>query len=99
DADVRRMLAALAEAEFECQCDIAVNLDQFVSRLRDARYDVILSEYRLSSLGPSEILGLCSAHSVGAPVIFLSGPVGEHATAEAMRAGAADFVLKGQLDR
>ena len=99
DADVRLMLAALAEAEFECLCDTAANSDQLVSRLREARYDVILAEYRMPSLGSREILGLCNAHSVGAPVIFLSAPVGEHATAEAMRLGAADFVLKCQLDR
>ena len=99
DADVRRVLAALAVAGFLCQCDVAVCSEQLVSRLMDARYDLILAEYRLTSLGSSEVLSLCNAHSGGAPVIFLAGEVGEHAVAEVMREGAADFVLKGQLDR
>ena len=99
DADVRRMLAVLAEAEFVCQCDVATNRDELVSRLMESSYDVILAEHGLISLDPSEILGLCREHSLGVPVIFLSGPIGEHAAAEVIRAGGADFVLKGQLER
>ena len=97
DADVRLMLAALAEAELPCQCDVAVTGELAISMLMESRYDVILAEHALPLFGSSEILALRREHSLGAPVIVVSGPIGEQATAELMRSGAVDFVLKTQL--
>ena len=71
--------------------------------LRDAlhgRWDVILSEYRLSRLGAPEALDVLHASDrPGTPFIVVSGSIGEEAAIELLRRGADDFVHKDNLAR
>jgi signal transduction histidine kinase len=62
-------------------------------------YDVCLLDYRLDGCTGLEILS--DAQSVGCPVpvIMLTGTVDEEIDLAAMRAGAAEYLVKGRIDR
>ena len=67
--------------------------------LRDEQWDVILSDYRMpafDALGALEVL-----HESGQdiPFIIVSGKIGEDLAVAAMKSGASDYLMKGNLAR
>jgi signal transduction histidine kinase len=60
-------------------------------------YDVCLLDYRLGEHNGLELLRRSSGSGCKTPVIFLTGQGGYEVDVEAMRAGAADYLIKGQI--
>jgi PAS domain S-box-containing protein len=71
--------------------------------LRDALsadcWDVILLDYNLPGLTGPKALNICQELVPDAPVIIVSGSVGEDAAVRMMKEGADDYVMKGRLTR
>lgn len=67
--------------------------------LRDFQPNIILSDFSLPQF--SGLLALATAREVAPelPFIFVSGTIGEERAIEALRCGAMDYVLKGNLNR
>jgi PAS domain S-box-containing protein len=63
------------------------------------RWDVVFSDWRMPRFSAREALELLREASLETPFIIVSGKVGEEAAVEAMRAGAHDYVMKGNLAR
>ena len=61
------------------------------------RHDVYLVDYRLGPHNGLELLGKAVQGGWEKPVIFLTGQHDQEVDTEAMRAGAADYLFKGQL--
>jgi diguanylate cyclase (GGDEF)-like protein/PAS domain S-box-containing protein len=61
--------------------------------------DVILSDFALPRLGGGRALALALERAPHVPFIFVSGAIGEEAAIEALKVGATDYVLKGNLAR
>lgn len=67
--------------------------------LADDGWDVVLSDYVVPGFGAPEALGIVRASGHDLPFIVVSGAVGEERAVEMMRAGAADYVSKHNLQR
>ncbi|MBI5561350.1 MAG: PAS domain S-box protein [Deltaproteobacteria bacterium] len=67
--------------------------------LRDAEWDIVVTDYTMPALTGIEAIGVIRAERPSLPVIIVSGVIGEDLAVAAMRAGANDFVLKGNLSR
>ncbi len=67
--------------------------------LRDFQPDVILSDFSLPQFSGLEALGVAREVAPDLPFIFVSGTIGEDRAIEALRCGAVDYVLKGNLNR
>lgn len=67
--------------------------------LRNGSWDVVLSDYRLPQILGDEVLTLVRRHDPEMPFIFVSGTIGEEAAVELLKAGADDYVMKGNLTR
>lgn len=63
------------------------------------QYDLILSDFALTSINGLEALKLAKCATPDTPFIFLSGTIGEDRAIEAVQAGAADYVLKDRMKR
>ena len=63
------------------------------------RPDVILSDCKLPSFSPSRALEILRDSGYDAPLILVSGTIGEEAATELVREGAADYVSKDRLGR
>jgi DNA-binding NtrC family response regulator len=62
-------------------------------------WDVVLSDWQMPRFEAPEALAMFRATGSEAPFIIVSGKVGEEVAVEAMKAGAHDYVMKGNLTR
>ncbi|UBF25800.1 PAS domain S-box protein [Kovacikia minuta CCNUW1] len=62
-------------------------------------WDVILADYNLPHFSAPEALKLLQKKNLDLPFIIVSGSIGEHIAVAAMKAGAHDYLMKGNLAR
>src|SRR6266542_858618 len=62
-------------------------------------WDLVIADYSLPSFSAPQALALLKARDLDLPFIIVSGTIGEAAAVDAMRAGAHDYVMKGNLTR
>lgn len=62
-------------------------------------WDIIISDYSMPHFSGLAALAILKETEIDLPFIILSGAIGEETTVEAMKAGAHDYVMKGNLTR
>src|SRR5690554_4353868 len=62
-------------------------------------WDIVLSDYSMPGFSGPRALAMLRAQQVETPFIFVSGTIGEDAAVAAMKAGAQDYVMKGNTKR
>jgi len=67
--------------------------------LRSRTWDLVLSDHLLPGFGGGEALRLVQASELNLPFIIVSGAIGEETAVAAMKAGAHDYIFKGNLAR
>jgi predicted signal transduction protein with EAL and GGDEF domain len=101
DSEVDALLIVL---ELECagyspsyqRVDTAEDMQ---TALDTREWDVILADYFMPRFSAPEALQLLQDKQVDIPFIIISGSVGEETAVAAMKAGAHDYLLKGNLTR
>ena len=79
--------------------DWVPTLKQGIEALRAGRYDVYLVDYLLGPDNGLDLVRLAVAEgSAHRPVIMLTGQGNEEVDREALDAGAADYLIKGNID-
>jgi two-component system, NarL family, sensor histidine kinase UhpB len=73
--------------------------DAFVRALAEGSWDIVISDFHLPRFSALEALDALSKSGRLIPLIVVSGFVGEEAAAELIKAGAADFTAKSNLQR
>jgi len=72
--------------------------DAFRSAL-DEPWDIIISDFKMPGFNGLRAFELYRERGLDTPFLFVSGELGEERAVEAMRAGARDYILKGNLAR
>jgi diguanylate cyclase (GGDEF)-like protein/PAS domain S-box-containing protein len=67
--------------------------------LDNQEWDIILGDYTMPELKGMQALAVVRSRGMDVPFIFVSGTIGEDTAVAAMRAGAQDYVIKGNLKR
>ncbi len=67
--------------------------------LAGATWDIIVSDFHMPHFTGTDALKVLRERDQDTPFIFVSGTIGEDVAVEAMRAGAQDYVTKGDLRR
>jgi signal transduction histidine kinase len=98
EADAALMLRELRAALPEVVALRVETEDAFVAAL-DPEPHLILADFRLPRFDALRALKAVRERGVGAPVIVVSGAIGEDAGAECIKSGAVDYVLKDRLGR
>lgn len=62
-------------------------------------WDIVVSDFNMPHFTGTDALKLLRERDQDTPFIFVSGTIGEDVAVEAMRAGAQDYVTKGNLRR
>ncbi len=70
-----------------------------LARLREGNVDVIFVDYLLGPETGLDVLGKIKQAGVTTPIIMLTGQGDEEVAVEAMKSGAADYLIKGRLSR
>ncbi len=97
--DAALVRAHLPEGELGCEITLAAGGAEYRAALRAGGFDIILADYQLPDFDGLAALELARDLAPEVPFIFVSGTLGEEAAVEAMRRGAADYVLKQRLAR
>jgi PAS domain S-box-containing protein len=67
--------------------------------LDEKSWDIIISDYVMPRFSGLDALKLMQDRGLDLPFIIVSGKIGEDIAVEAMKAGAHDYVMKGNLTR
>jgi PAS domain S-box-containing protein len=97
-ADAELMVHELRRAGFEPAWRRVDTEAGFAAAL-DPGLDVILADHNLPGYDSHRALRLVQERGLDVPVLVVSGSLGEEAATEAMRLGAADYLLKDRLNR
>jgi PAS domain S-box-containing protein len=97
--DVETIQQCLDNSELVFKLDWVSDRNHFLSALKHGKYDLILAEYNLAALKGVDTLHLVKQGLEQVPCIFVSDLEAEAVEVEALRAGAADFILKRRLAR
>jgi PAS domain S-box-containing protein len=83
----------------DCVIEVVATRDDFLAALARGGHDLIISDYQLPGFNGLEALQLVRERAPEIPFIFYSGTLGEERAIEAVRAGAADYVIKDRMQR
>ena len=73
--------------------------DAMNKSLQEQEWDIVISDYVMPHFSGLDALHVLKEKDLDLPFIIVSGAIGEDIAVEAMRAGAHDYVLKGNLAR
>jgi two-component system sensor kinase FixL len=93
---LRRMLAKVSGKKFIM--DWAASYEAGLKTLQENKHDACLLDYRLGLRTGLELLREATAQGIPTPIIILTGSDDPEVDLEATELGAADFLLKDQLD-
>jgi signal transduction histidine kinase/DNA-binding response OmpR family regulator len=99
DLDAELVRDRLQKAGLAVAIELVSNRKDFVVKLQERRYDLILSDYQVPTFNGLAALELARAHQPETPFIFVSGAMGEEFAVETLKRGATDYVLKQRLTR
>nr|WP_246498716.1 histidine kinase [Ideonella paludis] len=91
-------MAHLRRGGLEVDCERVDTEDAFRAALTQ-HWDVILSDYNIPGFSGIKALEIVRELGVTSPFILVSGEIGEDVAVTAMRNGASDYLLKGNLAR
>lgn len=93
---VLRQLRQGGYEPFSKRVDSAVDMQ---AALQQQEWELIITDHNMPSFNSTEALQLASAHDPNIPFILVSGSIGEEIAVDAMKSGAHDYVMKGNLTR
>ncbi|MCU0751130.1 MAG: response regulator, partial [Akkermansiaceae bacterium] len=99
EADAILILKALENHGYCVECERVMTAAAFETALSSGEFDMILCDYVMPCFGALEAIGILQRNNLDIPLIIVSGTIGESAAVEAMRGGACDYLLKGDLSR
>jgi PAS domain S-box-containing protein len=100
DPDFAELVRTLLQQDdLEAEVRRVSSRGEFESALKDGKFDVILSDFRLPHFTGLEALALVRKECPEVPFILISGTIGEHAAIDSLKAGATDYVLKHNPER
>src|SRR5213079_1887820 len=97
--DVRLLLRELQRAGYEPTHERVDNPAAMTAALDRHAWDLVIGDYSMPVFSGPAALALLRARDLDTPFIFVSGTIGEDVAVEAMKAGAQDFLTKGNLRR
>ncbi|TAK36977.1 MAG: PAS domain S-box protein [Chloroflexota bacterium] len=97
--DAQLLLRELSRDGFELIARRVDTPEAMLAALENGTWDVVIADYVMPRFSGLEALALLKERGIDLPFITVSGKIGEEAAAEAMRAGAHDYVSKDNLTR
>ena len=97
--DMTLLVRILRKSGFELSFERVETEDSMRSALLEKPWDIILSDYRMPAFDGLRALAVLKESGLDIPLIIVSGTIGEEIAVEAMKAGACDYVMKGNLPR
>lgn len=75
------------------------NAEDLADALEKQTWDIVFSDHNMPRFSSTEALEIVRSSALDVPFIIVSGVIGEEAAVAAMRAGAQDYLMKGNMAR
>jgi two-component system, cell cycle sensor histidine kinase and response regulator CckA len=99
EADCNLLVRTLKQAGFDLAYKQVDSADALKLSLAEETWDVVISDHAMPGFSGTVALKIIRDRKLDTPFIFLSGTIGEEIAVEAMRNGAQDYVMKGNMSR
>ena len=97
--DVLLMIRALKKGGYDPVYERVETAVAMRKALKKKTWDVILCDYQMPKFNGLAAIALLKKTHIDIPLIMVSGAIGEETAVECMKAGAQDYVMKGNLSR
>jgi len=67
--------------------------------LKEKQWDIILCDYKMPNFNAFSAIAILKRANINAPLILISGAIGEETALECMRLGAQDYIMKANFSR
>jgi response regulator RpfG family c-di-GMP phosphodiesterase len=99
DDDAILMLRTLTRSGLEPTWERVQTGEEMKAALASHTFDAIISDYQLPTFSAPQALDIAKQYGGNLPFIVVSGNIGEETAVQMMRAGAHDYIMKGNLSR
>jgi diguanylate cyclase (GGDEF)-like protein/PAS domain S-box-containing protein len=76
------------------QVDVAANGEEGLKLVEAGRYDLLLIDYNMPFLGGIDVMRAIASRGLVVPIIMVTGEGNETVAVEALKLGAADYIVK-----
>ncbi len=97
--DVILLIRALKREGYVPEYVRVENAADLDTALTQQPWDIVISDYNMPNFSGLNALAILKEKELDIPFILLSGAISEEVAVDAMTAGAADFIMKGNLSR
>jgi sigma-B regulation protein RsbU (phosphoserine phosphatase) len=97
--DARILVSTLKQGGYQPAFQRVETAETLRAALANEKWDIILSDYNMPSFSAPEALKIVQDSGLDLPFIIISGGIGEDVAVAAMKAGANDYLMKGNLAR
>jgi PAS domain S-box-containing protein len=97
--DAQMMISLLRKGGYDVTSERVETPDALKAALANRAWDLVLSDYNLPEFNAPAALQLLKDSALDLPFIIVSGGIGEDIAVAAMKAGAHDYLMKGNLHR
>ncbi len=99
DDDAQLILREIQRGGYEVKFERVETAEAMHSALTRESWDLIISDYSLPQFNAPAALALLQDAGIDLPFIITSGTIGEETAVSALKAGAHDFLIKGNFAR
>jgi len=97
--DALLVIRELERGGYDTTFERVETAEAMTAALEKQVWDIIIADYRLPHFSAPEALELFHQSALDLPFIVISGTIGEETAVETMKAGAHDYLMKGNLTR
>ncbi|PYI84977.1 MAG: hypothetical protein DME26_12155 [Verrucomicrobia bacterium] len=97
--DAQLVVGLLKKSGYDVSYERIETAEALKSALATNQWEIILADYNLPNFSAPEALKILQESGRDLPFIIISGGIGEDIAVAAMKAGAHDYLMKGNLSR
>jgi diguanylate cyclase (GGDEF)-like protein len=97
--DALLIVRELEKSGYELQYQRVDTRQDVEAALEQRHWQLVIADHTMPGLNSTDVLKIVKASGFDVPVIIVSGTIDETVAVHAMRSGAHDFVMKGNLAR
>ncbi|HLO16330.1 MAG TPA: HD domain-containing phosphohydrolase [Anaerolineales bacterium] len=97
--DARLVLREIQRSGYEVESERVETAEAMLAALARQTWDLILCDFSLPRFSAPKALELLKNSKFDIPFIIVSGTIGEESAVNALKAGAHDFIIKGNFAR
>lgn len=97
--DAELCVRKLKSAGLKFTARLVATAEEFKLEIGTNTYDIVLGDYRLPNWTGMDAVRWLRQSGYSIPFILISGSLGDERATECIREGAADYLLKGRLER